>query len=479
MERRDFLRSSLAAAGGVALGGKSAINGLLGRPARPAHDRLLDLPAKESPIDTVVVAVMENRSFDHLLGWLANDRQYLAEGRRLHGKDFHVIGSIDEKYRAPNGKDHETIDLLKLRQSADPYRGCSFKGPGHTWDNGRAQRDHGFLAKGADNDDYAISYFNGEVFPHHRAIASHFQILDRYHASLLGPTFPNRQYVHSAQSEGRKDDPGPMKTGIYKAETIWDKLVKAGVPATYYYTDLPILRLWGERMKPLIAPLDQYFEQALAGTLPNFSMVDPSFTGPLRADGHPQGDVRLAVAFFAHVLGALLLSPQWERSMLVIIHDEWGGFYDHVRPPHLPDDRASSNDADDFSQAGFRAAAAVISPYAPPHSVDHTLYDHTSILRFLEWRFLGAPASGLGSKASQWGLTKRDRHATPIGQNLRSTPARTDFEDILIRPDPALGITAPCTSTVEDPFVRDPKFDEERARDHPEAKYRPWEPTKS
>jgi phospholipase C len=482
MDRRAFLGSSLAAAGGMVLGGSRLrdLNLTRSQPVRTSPERLLDRPAAEAPIDTVVVVMLENRSFDHLLGWMADDHDYLEEGKKRHGADFHVIGSTHERYRAPDGKDHPTRNVLAL-ETVDPLRGCSYHGPGHTWKNGRVQRDDGFLAQGSGNDDYAITYFDGSTFPGHRAVAEHFTVLDRYHASLLGPTFPNRQYLHSAQSEGRKSDPGPLTTGIYKAETIWDRLAAAGVPATYYYTDLPLLRLWGTRMKPYIAPLDQYFEQAATGTLPRVSMLDPSFTGPLRADAHPQGNVFLAVAFFAHVLDALMRSPQWSRSMFVLAHDEWGGFYDHVPPPVLPDDRSSHRDADNFGQAGFRAAAALISPYAAGNAVDHTVYDHTSILRFLEWRFLGAPASGPGRDSGKWWLTKRDRFANPLGQTLLAKPVSVEVPDSLVHPGPTSGVTPECAvgtaSLAKDSFETDPSFEEERARDHPEAIYRPWEQT--
>ena len=449
------------------------------RPLRTSHDHILDHPAAEAPIDTIVFVVLENRSFDHVFGWLAEDKGYLEDGRHLHGRNFRVAGSIREKYKAPNGKTRTTRDIFEvLTNEAAALRGCSLSVPGHTWDQGRLERDHGFLAAGTGNDEYAISYFDGRLIPHHRVIAEHFTVLDRYHASLLGPTFPNRQYVHSAQSEGLKSDPGPLRTGIFSAETIWDRLGAAGVPATYYYTDIPILRLWGTRMKPFIAPLDRYFEQAAAGTLPNVTMVDPSFTGALRADAHPRGDVRIAAAFTIEVLEALLRSPQWERSMFVFTYDEWGGFYDHVRPPHLPDDRASRHDADNFGQAGFRAATALMSPYSPRNAVDHTLYDHTSVLRFIEWRFLGAPASGTARRSGRWWLTKRDRYANPIGRTLRTKPVNLDIPDPLIPAGTAQGATPACAVETEDekmPFQTHPSFDEERARDHPEATHRPWE----
>lgn len=481
MDRRAFLRGSLGAAGGAVLAG-SRLGDLTvarSRPLRLTPDRVLDLPAAESPIDTIVVVVLENRSFDHVLGWLADDKRYLDRGRRRHGHDFHVAGSIHERYKTPNGKILATRDIFDvLHSEAAALRGCTFKVPGHTWDAGRVQRDHGFLARGTGNDEYAVTYFDGSSIPHHRAIAEQFTILDQYYASLLGPTFPNRQYIHSAQSEGQKGDPGPLRTGIFTSETIWDRLAAANVPATYYYTDLPLLRLWGTRMKPFIASLDRYFEQAASGTLPNVSMIDPSFTGVRRADAHPRGDIRIAAAFAIAVLEALLRSPQWSRSLFFLTYDEWGGFYDHLPPPHFPDDRASRNDADDFGQAGFRAAAALMSPYSPKNAVDHTVYDHTSILRFIEWRFLGAPASGPAASSGRWWLTKRDRHANPIGQTLRAHIVNRDIPDQLVPRGVAAEVTLACAEQAEveeKPFVTHPSFDEERARDHPEATHRPWE----
>src|SRR4029077_15827876 len=104
----------------------------------------------------------------------------------------------------------------------------------------------------------------------------------------------------------------------------------------------------------------------------------------------------------------------------VLTYDEWGGFFDHVAPPMLPDARKSANDADNFAQAGFRVPTVLASPRARPGFVDHTLYDHTSVLRFLEWRFLGAPPRGPGASNAKWFLTPRDRHANNLGETLLS-----------------------------------------------------------
>jgi phospholipase C len=453
------------------------------KPLRLALDRVLDHPARESPIDTVVVVMLENRSFDHVLGWLATDETYLDEGRRRYGRDFRIKGSTDVQYRTPDGDDVTTGNALEVLGSRiDALRGCTYQDPGHSRDQGRAQRDLGFLGARTGNDKFAVSYFDGEALPHNRVIAEHFTVADRHYSSLLGPTFPNRMYMHAAQSEGRKRDPGPLTPGIFNSTTIWDLLGRDNVPATYYYTDIPLLLLWGERMSRYIAPVDQYFEQAAAGTLPNVVMVDPSFTGPLRADAHPKGDVAVAAAFVAVVLEALLRSPQWDRSIFVVTHDEWGGFFDTVPPITLPDNRASRIDRDNFGQAGFRVPAAHISPYIPGNAVDHTVYDHTSILRFIEWRFLGAPASGPGAGSSgRWWLTRRDRRAHPIGQLLSTTRINDDLPTPLIPADAISRYVPECAEEAagekdpEDPFVTAPEFRALLARAHPPAVVRPWE----
>jgi phospholipase C len=138
-------------------------------------------------------------------------------------------------------------------------------------------------------------------------------------------------------------------------------------------------------------------------------------------------------------------SKHWSRGLFVLTYDEWGGFFDHVAPPHLPDDRASTVDAEDFSQAGFRVPTLLCSPRARPGAVDSTQYDHTSVLRFLEWRFLGAPPEGPGKAGDTWFLTTRDRNAENLGRALvdRSDP-EVGFDVDIAVPAPS----APCAEDV-------------------------------
>ena len=146
-----------------------------------------------------------------------------------------------------------TIPVTDVR-GRNPYRGCGHPNPDHSWAGGRFERDHGFLALGTRNDQFAVSYFQENDLPFLAPFAKRFTILDRHVASLLGPTMPNRQYVHSATSEGRKDSPRPLESGLYRATTIWDRLIASNVPAAYYYSNLPVLLLWSDRLDPFIRP---------------------------------------------------------------------------------------------------------------------------------------------------------------------------------------------------------------------------------
>ncbi len=386
---------------------------------------MLDCQASDSGIDHVVVVMMENRSFDHWLGWLADDDGYLDAGRRRYGHHFSIDGRQQQTIAGPNGPVH-TAHVLDQAAEANPYRGCDHPDPGHGWDQGRAERDAGFLSPGSGNDEYATGYYLGEDLPFTSQLARRFTTFDRYHASLLGPTFPNREYLHSAQSGGTKDNTLPVATGGFEWETIWERLDRAGVSARYYYSDLPVLALWGTRVGGFLHPAADYFTDCAAGTLPSVSFIDPKFLGEGRTDDHPHADIRGGQGFVRDVFDAFVRSPHWHHGLFILTYDEWGGFFDHVPPPHFPDDRASAVDEDDFSQGGFRVPTVIASPFARPGFVDHDTYEHASVLRFLEWRFLGAPSHGPGRPGDSWFLTSRDRGAKNIGASLLSRRVTDD-----------------------------------------------------
>ena len=449
MDRREFLRRTAQLGGAVALGGSAlasgtdALRSAAGALQPDNFSSMLDDPAKESPIDTVVVVMMENRSFDHYFGWLADDKKYLERGKSRYGKRFRIDGKQVQTFPAPDGTTAQTAPLLTNPAETNPYRGCGHVDPGHLWSQGRAQRDGGFLAPGSGNDAFALGYYGADAMPFTAQLAREYTVFDRWHASVLGPTYPNRAYLHSAQSGDYKANTLPFATGGYQWETIWDRLGAAGVPAAYYWTDLPTLALWGGRLDSFERKIDQYFTDAQQGKLPRVVFVDPAFLTDNRTDDHPRADIRAGQRFLRDVFTAFARSKHWKHGAFVVMYDEWGGFYDHVRPPVLPDNRANPVDDENFGQAGFRVPALVASPYARRGYVDHTVYDHTSVLRFLEWRFLGAPARGPGKPGQTWFLTARDQHANNIGASLASEPVEKrvgiNLDVVLTDPSPPCG----------------------------------------
>jgi phospholipase C len=156
--------------------------------------------------------------------------------------------------------------------------------------------------------------------------------------------------------------------------------------------------------------MSQYFDDLANDALPSVAFVDPTLTeDPQTAsDEHPPSNVQVGQAFVADVINGLMASPAWQTSAFFLAYDEHGGYYDHVVPPAAPIPDAippilqPGDTPGAFDQYGVRVPAVVVSPYSKPHFVSHVVHDHTSILRFIEYRF-GMPA-----------LTNRDANADPM-----------------------------------------------------------------
>lgn len=177
------------------------------------------------------------------------------------------------------------------------------------------------------------------------------------------------------------------------------------------------------------------------------TFLDPPYLPWWQADDHPHADPRAGQRFLRDVFRAFATSPHWERGLFVLTYDEWGGFFDHVRPPLLPDPLAGPDEFGfDYAQSGFRVPTVMASPYARPGYVDHRTYDHTSIARFLEWRFLGAPPEGPGTGAAPWALSLRDRYANNLGASLAAEDPDPELFDLDDLPLPA-PLPADCSST--------------------------------
>ena len=241
--------------------------------------------------------------------------------------------------------------------------------------------------------------------------------------------------MHAAQSYGQKTNYIPAPEMGFPDTTIWAACDRAGVSNRYFFNDLPVTALWGRSAPNRSARIEEYYARCATGTLPNLCFVDPPFgptvaAGDVRADEHPHGDVRAGQAFMADVVHAFMESPQFKRGVLFIVYDEWGGFFDHVRPPRVPDDRNNRNLAEDFGQMGMRIPAVAISPYARRGHVHHSIYGFESILKMIEWRFGLRP------------LTKRDRYAQNIARSFDWTSRpRLDLPAL---PDTPTVMSQPC-----------------------------------
>jgi phospholipase C len=415
MRRREFLQRA-AITGGLAAGlaGILSPDTILAEATKRTRVPVPD--PRNVPLDTIVVLMMENRSFDHYLGWLPG-----ADGRQA--------GLV---YKDAAGNAHGTHRL------APDFQGCAHPDPDHSWEGGRQQLDggrmDGFLRSG-ENDVFSIGYYAEQDLPFLPAAARSFTTFDRFFCSLLASTYPNREYMHAAQSYGMIDNTLPFgANGLgFPDSTIFASLAAKGISNRYFYTDIPVSALWGAPGIARSGQVQEYYERCAAGTLPAVSFVDPAFNGEEQGtsgDEHPHGDVRLGQAFMADVVHAFLEGSQFKRGALFIVYDEWGGFFDHVRPPRVPDIRSNADVGQDFGQMGLRIPAVLISPYAQRGHVDHNIYGFESILKLIRYRF-GLPA-----------LTTRDAYARNIVRSF-------DFEskpnyEIPGLPDPPQVVGSSC-----------------------------------
>jgi phospholipase C len=391
LDRRSFLKGAAAGVGLASLGSRAdAVTNLV-------LPRLgLDPVKPATPIDTTVVVMMENRSVDHFLGWVPE-----------------IVPGFDAtQTRTYSGRPTEDWGAAGRHD----YAGCGYADPAHGWDSGRAQRTDqdgdgepdGFLLPEANDDEFAVSYYQRADLPVYDRLLQDFTTFDRYFCSIMASTYPNRYYMHSAQSGGMVNNDFPPEHGAmtgWEWPTIWTLLDAKGITWAYYFSNLPAIGLWGPRHAHNARHISHYYEDALAGRLPQVSFVDPFFTVQgLANDDHPHADIRLGQEFLSGVITTFIRSPQWQQGALFLNYDEWGGFWDHVMPPVVPDPRG----ADGFGQLGFRTPTVLVSPYARGPRVDHGVYDHTSILRFIETNY------GLG-RIHDLDPMARDDHDRDIG----------------------------------------------------------------
>ena len=355
---------------------------------------------KQIPIDTIVVLMMENRSFDHLFSNLP------------------ATGQTDVDVRPDSASNPDSQGMAVPVHHLDTL--C-FNDTNHEWSGSHREFDNGMndgfvvanenFSGGGSDGSRAMGFYTDAEIPFLYAAANAFAISDRYFCSVLGPTFTNREFLYAGTSYGYTFN----QLLSAPENNMMEVLEAAKIDWQDYYESLPgtaiFLDTYTKYLNDHYSLQSEFFTAAAAGKLPPVVFLDPNLNdaGTLHDDDHPPGDPQEGDAFLAKVTAAVTSSPQWSHLALIITFDENGGLYDHVAPPKAcpPDAIApilQDNDmtAGAFDQLGFRVPLIVVSPYAKPHYVSHHVYDHTSILRFIEARFeLGA-------------LTARDANADPL-----------------------------------------------------------------
>lgn len=312
-------------------------------------------------VDAIVVLCMENRSFDHYLGSLR-----LLEGR----KD--VDGLSGTESNPGTGGAAVTVHKLEDYTPEDPPHGwdaCHAQ-----WNNGA---NDGFVrAHAGATEAEVMGYHVRAQIPVTYALADAGVVCNRWFSACLGPTWPNRFYLHGATSRGTKSN-----VPVLGLTSIWSRLAAAGVGGcTNYYSDVA----WasgGYGKLTGLATIERFFEDAGAGNLPPFSIIDPAFFGGGANDDHPDHDIRLGQALIGSVASALAQSPQWKRTLFVVTYDEHGGFYDHVPPPATIDGSA------DFRRLGIRVPSLVVGPTVRRGCAVDDVLEHSSVVATATRRF--------------------------------------------------------------------------------------------
>jgi phospholipase C len=393
-------------------------------------------------VQHVFVLMLENRSFDHMLGFSMISGGDAETGQptqvnRLAGSEAN--GFNGTTYTVAKGADlvmpidpgHEFTDVLD--QLSGPGASYPPGGPYPTIDKS------GFVASyvtsgGSAAPGEILKCFAPEQVPVLTALAEEFAICDNWHASMPGPTWPNRMFVHAGSSGGLDHSPTNQEIvewetigGFqFKAGTILDALEKKGVPHRLYAgDDFPMVAaLKG------VSLFDIHHYSELAGDLgqatfpygyvflePSYHVLDEYRNSTSQ---HPLTDVTLGEALIKETYEAIRNSDQWDTSVLIITWDEHGGFYDHVTPPAAvaPGDSHPLGKHNQFGftfeQYGPRVPAIVISPLIAKNTIDHRLYDHASMPALIKTVFGAGP------------LTARDRQANSPGKLFSLQTARHD-----------------------------------------------------
>lgn len=358
----------------------------------------------------IVVLMMENRSFDHMLGALREQDQRIdgLTGNESNpdttGEPIKVSpqAEFQSQLDPDPGHHYPDVDLQLFPDNADRSSVPSMQGFIKAYFEKRRDVDHS----------HKIMYhFAPDKLPVVTTLARKYAVFNRWFSSLPGPTIPNRAFAHFGTSFGKTD-----MDVLYLGEkylSIYERMLHAGRTAKIYYYDqqsstLALVFLLKSQPQ-LFGTYDQFLADCKSGNLPDYSFIEPNYTDHDVADGealasdqHPDHDVQAGEEFIATVYNAIRTSPVWENTAFLLVYDEHGGIYDHVPPPACtPDEFTDQSTGFTFNRLGVRVPAILISPWVPEGAVISPLngngtidnlrvFEHASVPNTVTNYFIGA-----------------------------------------------------------------------------------------
>jgi phospholipase C len=346
----------------------------------------------------IVVLMMENRSFDHMLGYMK------ATDPRIDG--------VDGTQTNP-----DTTGVLVPVTPLAQYQSQLQPDPGHHFEDVKLQI-HGDTPGSAPMQGFIKSFyqkqqnvkhshnimqcFSPEKVPVIITLAKKFAVFTRWFSSLPGPTIPNRAFAHFGTSFGKTDMNLFYLNEKYK--TIYERMVAHGRTSKIYYFD-PKSGTLGmafmlQQQPQLFGTFDQFQADCQSGNLPDYSFIEPNYSDhPVgngvapAGDQHPDHNVLAGENFIASVYMSILNHEElWKSTLLLLVYDEHGGIYDHVEPPACtPDEFQDTATGFKFDRLGVRVPAIAISPWIPEGTViSNRVFDHASIPATVTKKFIGA-----------------------------------------------------------------------------------------
>jgi phospholipase C len=372
-------------------------------------------------IEHIVVLMMENHSFDDHLGTLGRgDGLTLGPSGKPVNYNPNPAGGYVRSFHNPNTCGESNSGIT---QSWNASHIC--------WDNGT---NMGFV-KGCSG--AAMGYWDGDDLPFYHDLASRFPIGDRYFSSVMAQTYPNRRFLIAGTALG---DISTNASGISSTDapngTIFDRLNQHNISWKDYYPDIPTCALF----LPVLANnptkavhVSQFFIDAASGNLPFFSLVDP-YTNFSEEDG----DISVGEGYAALVIDAVMKGPAWEKTALIWVYDEHGGWYDHVppqpavKPDNVPPELEAGDIPGAYDYTGFRVPCCVVSAWSKKDYVSHQVFDHTSILKLVETKW-NLPA-----------MTYRDANARNMLDFFDFKAKRAPFAEPPVLASPANPFASPA-----------------------------------